>query len=81
MDEINLLVAEYNTVEQQQAARLRELFALLKARQGRRFIRFDGPGAPMLDNCWNMPDSRLDELTYLHKFNRAILEVCPGHDH
>lgn len=75
-EQINQLVAEYNAVEVQQAARLRELFYILKARHGWRYIKFNN-GGDMLSNCWDAPD-RLDGSTFLDKYNREITEVLPG---
>jgi hypothetical protein len=77
MDEqIQQIVDAYNATEKEQAARLRELFYILKARTGRRYIKFDGQ-ADMLDNCWDLPD-RLDGMVYLDRMNRAIVEVEQG---
>jgi hypothetical protein len=73
--DIEQLVAEYNATEAQQAARLQELFYLLKARHGNRFIQFNG--SEMLNNCWDLPD-RLDGVTFLDKYNRQITSVEAG---
>jgi hypothetical protein len=75
MDRIEELIAEYNQADAQQAARLQELFYILKARQGNRIIQFNG--GDMLNNCWDLPD-RLDSVTFLDKYNRQITSVEAG---
>ena len=79
MDEqIEQLIAEYNEAERQQTERLRTLFYILKARKGNRFIKFTG--GDLLNNCWDMPEERLDAVYYLNKYNRGIDEVGTGQE-
>jgi hypothetical protein len=77
--DLQTLVDEYNATELQQTARLRAIFAQVKARKGYRHILFN-QGGDMLNNCWDMPNERLDDETYLKKYNREISEVIPGEE-
>lgn len=74
MSEIQNLINEYNEIELQQAARLRSLFDLMKARQGWRFVTFDN-GAQW-SNCWEQPE-RL-EVVYFEKLTPRIVASEEG---
>jgi hypothetical protein len=76
--DLQTLINEYNATELQQAARLRAIFALVKARKGYRHILFN-QGGDMLNNCWDLPD-KMDGPTFLDKYNREISEVVPGEE-
>ncbi len=68
------LINEYNEAEKQQAARLREIFAAVKARKGYRHVNFAND--VMWSNCWDLPD-RLDNK-FFEKLNRNITDVQAG---
>lgn len=74
MDEINLLVAEYNTVEAQQSERLKRLFELVDARQGYRRITFSTGGD--WSNCWGWePRLALPRFVYSHEHKIIGVEL------
>lgn len=79
MGTIQELIDKYNETERQQQARLKELFNILKARHGYRHILFN-QGGDMLNNCWDLPNGKLDDEYYLNKYNREISEVQPGNE-
>lgn len=70
---ITAMVSEYNGIEQEQQARLREIFAAVKARKGYRHVKITGE---MWSNCWDLPDALDHQFT--DKMQRVIYEVVPG---
>ncbi len=74
---IEELIEQYNTVEAEQQARLRQLFALVKARAGFREVLF--ASRVQWTNCWNMESPRFDEL-YFQQLTREIVKFSLGEE-
>lgn len=75
-EEINAIVSEYNQVEQEQQARLWQLFQLLEERSGYRAVKFTGRN---WTNCWGLP-ARIARPRFIDVMKRTITEVIPGDD-